>query len=110
RGDGLPGDAMIRDSLARLASTTDARFLDDAVTAADWSRRRPVYQAEYLDMLGLRPVPPRTPLQATVTGTVEGNGFVVEKLHYQSVPGLYVTANLYPPARLAPAAIRPGGA
>src|SRR5262249_60030842 len=37
------------------------------------------------------------PLHATVTGTVEHEGAVIEKLHYQSRPGLYVTANLYRP-------------
>ena len=31
---------------------------------------------------------------STVTGTVEHEGFTVEKLHYQSMPGLYVTGNL----------------
>ena len=44
-------------------------------------------------------MPEQTPLKATVTGTVEGDGFVVENLHYQSVPGLYVTANLYRPSK-----------
>src|SRR5690606_11960878 len=58
------------------------------------------YRDEYLYMLGLDPMPERTPLHATVTGTVEGDGFVVENLHYQSVPGLYVTANLYRPAEV----------
>jgi hypothetical protein len=52
------------------------------------------------DMLGLWSLPDRTPLWARVTGKVEGDGFVVENLHYQSVPGLYVTANLDRPARV----------
>src|SRR5262249_10411765 len=39
----------------------------------------------------------RTPLRAAVTGTMERDDFAVEKLHFQSVPGLYVTCNLYRP-------------
>lgn len=50
------------------------------------------------EMLGLRPEPPRTPLEAEIVGTIERDGIVVERLHYQSLPGLYVTANLYRPA------------
>ncbi len=49
-------------------------------------------------MLGLWPIPEKTPLDATVTGTLERDGAVViEKLHFQSRPGLYVTGNLYRP-------------
>jgi hypothetical protein len=50
-------------------------------------------------MLGLWPLPPRTDLHATITGKVETDLFTVEKLHFQSIPGLYVTANLYVPKR-----------
>jgi dienelactone hydrolase len=50
-------------------------------------------------MLGLDPLPERTPLNVVKTGEVKGDGFVVEKMHYQSMPGLYVTANLYRPAK-----------
>src|SRR4030095_356548 len=49
------------------------------------------------EMLGLDPLPPRDELRATVTGTLEDEAFRVEKLHFQSLPGLYVTANLYLP-------------
>jgi dienelactone hydrolase len=59
-------------------------------------------QQEYLDMLGLWPLPEKTPLKATGTGTLERDGVVIEKLHFQSRPGLYVTANLYRP-KAAPA-------
>lgn len=49
-------------------------------------------------MLGLRPMPARTPLRPKVTGTLKRDGYVVEKLHFQSIPGVYVPANLYRPA------------
>lgn len=92
-----PGDAMIqaylRDQAARL---TDA-FAEDVASPEEWRSRLPRYREEYLYMLGLWPLPERTPLKATVTGTLEGDGFTVEMLYYQSRPGLYVTANVYRP-------------
>jgi cephalosporin-C deacetylase-like acetyl esterase len=42
-------------------------------------------------------LPEKTPLHATVTGTVERGEVVIDKLHFQSRPGLYVTGNLYRP-------------
>src|SRR5205823_2799609 len=41
----------------------------------------------------------KTPLKATVTGTLERDGITIEKVHFQSKPGLYVTGNLYLPNR-----------
>ena len=48
-------------------------------------------------MLGLWPLPEKSELHATVTDTLDAGDFVVEKLHFQSMPGLYVTANFYRP-------------
>lgn len=42
-------------------------------------------------------MPPRTPLNPMVTGTIEADGFTIEKLYFESQPGFYVTANLYRP-------------
>lgn len=42
--------------------------------------------------------PSDTPLNPRVTGTVQGNGFTVEKIIFESRPRHYVTANLYLPA------------
>ena len=53
-----------------------------------------------MDMLGLWPIPEKTPLKATKTGEIEAHGVVVEKVHFQSKPGLYVTANVYRPRTL----------
>jgi dienelactone hydrolase len=45
----------------------------------------------------LLPLPKRTPLKAEITGTVARPGYRIEKLVFQSLPGLYVTTNLYLP-------------
>jgi hypothetical protein len=64
-----------------------------------WLANKDRYRRELKAMLGLDPEPPRGDLKPVITGTVEGDGFVVEKLHFQSLPGLYVTANYYRPAQ-----------
>jgi dienelactone hydrolase len=75
--------------------------LNDIQTRADWEAKRPVYRQQLLEMLGLDPLPEKTPLHATVTGVTDHEQFTVEKLHFQSRPGLYVTGNLYLPKGLS---------
>jgi dienelactone hydrolase len=92
------GDAMIEEFLARDADLLGQRVFEAAATRAEWEAIRPRLKAEFLQMLGLWPVPKRTPLFARVTGTLEREGpVVIEKIHFQSRPGLYVTGNLYRP-------------
>jgi cephalosporin-C deacetylase-like acetyl esterase len=52
---------------------------------------------EFLFMIGLDPLPPRTPLEMTQVRTVDRQEYTIDVLHYQSLPGFYVTANLYKP-------------
>jgi hypothetical protein len=94
RGDHLR-DAYFRQQVKLIADTD----LTDIKTRADWEKKRPEFRRQFLDMLGLWPLPPRTDLHATITGKVETDLFTVEKLHFQSSPGLYVTSNLYVPKR-----------
>src|SRR4051812_8235789 len=94
------GDVMIEKYLANETARLSERFLDGAKTLKEWQNRRPRLKQEYFDMLGLWPLPEKTPLHATVTGTLERDNFVVEKLHFQSKPGLYVTGNLYRPKKI----------
>jgi dienelactone hydrolase len=90
-------DQMIHSYLRAETERLSKNFLDGAKTKAEWEAKRPKLQEQFLDMLGLWPVPEKTPLKATVTGTLERGNVVIEKLHFQSRPGLYVTANLYRP-------------
>ncbi|MFZ4764112.1 MAG: alpha/beta hydrolase, partial [Roseimicrobium sp.] len=66
-------------------------------TKEDWLAKKDEYRRQLAEMLGLDPMPPRTDLKATKTGQFEHEGIIVENLHFQSMPGLYVTANLYRP-------------
>lgn len=43
----------------------------------------------------------RTPLNIRVTGTVDCETYRIDKLYYESLPGLYVAAHLYVPKQLA---------
>jgi dienelactone hydrolase len=91
------GDAVLADYFRRETAALGDRCLADVASLEDWERRRGPARRELLDMLGLDPLPEKTPLATVVTGTVDHAAFTVENLHFQSLPGLYVTANLYLP-------------
>src|SRR4051812_37742759 len=95
--DRKPGDEMIEKYLAAETDKLSQKFLDGAKTLDEWKQKRPRLYQEYMDMLGLWPIPEKTPLKATKTGEIEAHGVIVEKVHFQSKPGLYVTANVYRP-------------
>jgi dienelactone hydrolase len=97
---GEPGDRMIQEYLRRVTDGMHVSFASDLESISRWQARRAQYRDDYFYMLGLSPLPERTPLKATVAGTLVGDGYIVEMLHYQSRPGLYVTGNLYRPAEV----------
>jgi dienelactone hydrolase len=86
-------DAYFRDQVQRVSDAC----LNDLTSKAAWEAKRPELRRQFLDMMGLWPLPQKTDLKATITGTLDAGAFTVEKLHFQSMPGLYVTANLYLP-------------
>ena len=96
-----PGDEMIQAYLEQQTKRIHEQFIENVQSAEDWKRLRPRYKEEYFYMLGLAPMPEKTPLKATITGTLQGDGYIVDMLHYQSRPRLYVTGNLYKPKNIA---------
>jgi hypothetical protein len=93
----FPGEAMIESYFRGQVKQIADNCLNDLTTKEAWEKRRPELRKQFLEMVGLWPLPARTDLKATITGKVEGDGYTVEKLHFQSMPGLYVTANFYLP-------------
>jgi len=91
------GQKLMRDYFQDQVSQIEANCLTHLTTKAAWEKERVERRQQFFDMMGLWPLPPRTDLKAKITGTTQGEGFTVEKLHFQSMPGLYVTANFYLP-------------
>jgi len=83
--------------LVDMARQVSERCLEDVRTLSDWQRQRPQIRQQLADMLALDPLPPRTPLHAEITGVVDRGDCQIEKLVFQSRPGLFVTANFYLP-------------
>ncbi len=94
------GNAELDAWFEKEVTQLEEQCLDGPVDGEEWNRERPKRHEELREMLGLLPWPERTPLKAQVTGKVEGDGFRVENLHFQSLPKLYVTANLYLPEKV----------
>ncbi len=96
-----PGNRMLQNYWERQVNEIEMNGgLKDIQSADDWKAKAPEYRRQLAEMLGLDPMPARTPLQATKTGDLAGEGWRVEKMHYQAVPGLYVTSNLYLPEKV----------
>jgi dienelactone hydrolase len=72
------------------------RVWDGIRTEQDLLRVRKEIRQKLLTMLGGLPTT-RTPLHPRVTGRIAMDGFHIEKLIYESLPGVYVTALLYVP-------------
>jgi dienelactone hydrolase len=100
KADAGRGEAMLADYFAAETAKLGRACLADVHSADDWKARRGRLRQELLEMLGLDPLPERTDLKAAVTGRTERDGIVVENVHFQSRPQLYVTGNLYLPAKI----------
>jgi len=90
----------IRSYLIQAASGISDHSLSGILTLKDWQIARDKRYNEFIDMMGISDMPlhgERTPLNVRVTGTVQQEGYRIEKLYYESLPGLYVRANLYMP-------------
>lgn len=68
-----------------------------------WEADRPERYRQYMEMMGLQNLPPREerpPLNVHLVGTLERDGYKIERLYYESLPKLYVPANLYIPTNV----------
>jgi len=80
-------------------------------TEDDLKRLQRTMEQQLLAMLGGLPAE-RTPLRPKITGTLPMDGFRIEKLIFESLPGVYVTALVYVPeegTKRHPAILVPAG-
>ncbi len=88
---------MTTNHLKRIAADMSARCLIEIRSLDDWKKQRTELRRQLLEMLGLDPLPARTPLKAHIAGQLDRETYRVEKVVFQSMPGLYVTGNFYVP-------------
>jgi hypothetical protein len=90
----------IRLYLIQEAAAITDNELSGIHTLSDWQQVRDVRYHELVEMLGLEDRPlniKRDPPPYKVTGVLREKGYRIEKLYYESMPHLYVPANLYIP-------------
>src|SRR5204863_2956400 len=78
----------------------------------EWEVRRKELREQLLVAVGLWPLPEKTPLNAVVHGKIDRDEYTVEKVFFASLPGHYVSGNLYRPKNRAgklPAVLCPYG-
>lgn len=93
-----PADHMMRDYLTALVDRQFAArnsYLSTLRTAEDWDRWAQTIRDSMRSWTG--PFPERTPLNPRVTGRFGREGYVVEKILFESRPGIYVSASMYLP-------------
>ena len=93
------GDQLAKIYFANQTAEITNQTFAEINSLSDWTERRDQYHDQLLEMLGLDPFPERTPLNARITGSVESDGVIAERIHFQSRPGLYVTGNFYRPVK-----------
>jgi len=97
-----PGIELTRQLLTkRVEQIEKANDLNQFASKEQWALQRDILRTQLVEMLGLPDLDARSSeLSAKITGVLELEDIVVEKLHFQSSPGLYVTANLYRPKQI----------
>jgi hypothetical protein len=93
---------LFQEYLVRRAGEITRAFPGDIRTLDEWKRRRPEVLRQFLYTLGLDRMPAKTPLNARITGSLERDTYKIEKIVFQSMPGFYVTGNLYLPTEPRP--------
>ena len=71
------------------------REINRLKTKTDWLERQSLVWGKLSKIIG--PFPEKTPLNAKITGKLPRDGYSIEKILYESIPGYYVTGALYIP-------------
>jgi len=100
---GREASMNIMEYLCREAKRITDLSLKEVGDPNRWVETEEERRRIFIDMLGLTEymkMEKRPPLKLTVTGRLQRGDYIIEKVHFQSLPRLYVTGNLYIPKDL----------
>ena len=84
-------DRIAQEQLDRRAKT-----IAEIQTVANAEQRKQTVRKKFLEIMGGLP-DYSGPLNPKITGRIQAEGYTIEKVIFESLPGFYVTANLYRP-------------
>jgi dienelactone hydrolase len=87
---------------ARLSDVNTPWTLKSHDSLDDWNARAGQIRGHILSTFGLSGGFPANPLKPRVFGRIEREGYSVEKVEFQSLPGFYCYGNLYRPTTKGP--------
>ncbi len=77
---------------------TDSEFAPTVYAdRAAWEKKRAQLKKQVLFAAGLWPLPKKPPLNARIWNRIERDGYTLEKVWFQSLPGFYVGGTLFRP-------------
>lgn len=83
--------------LEQEAKSLSDDFSSSSSTLEEWDSIRPVKYNQFIEMMGFSMEEDRDPPKIYPSGTLQQKGFHIEKFYYESLPDLFVPANLYVP-------------
>jgi dienelactone hydrolase len=94
----VPVTAKAQDERNTNVPNTDTHFSAPSYRSlADWEARRRVLREQILMSAGLVPMPEKSPLHPQVFGRLDRDGYSIEKVYLETLPGYYLGGNLYRP-------------
>jgi dienelactone hydrolase len=97
----LPAGQLPNDARLQPPKDLDGYFPFTPPTSKEaWTRRAERVRRQILVSQGLWPEPTKTPLNAVIHGRIERDDYTVEKVYFESMPGFFVTGNLYRPKKI----------
>ena len=93
-----PRDALVdwMNQIAQQQLQQRAKAISEIHSTADAERRKQRVRKQMLDDMGGLP-DYHGALKARITGQLRNSSYTIEKVIYESLPGLYITANVYRP-------------
>jgi dienelactone hydrolase len=92
-----PGQKPADNRLGKPKTLNDYFPFTPPASREAWNSRRQQVREQILVATGLWPLPQKSPLHPTIHGKIARDGYTIEKVSFASLPGHYVTGNLYRP-------------
>ncbi|MEM6471324.1 MAG: acetylxylan esterase [Planctomycetota bacterium] len=91
-------DSLVTGDSSKLITLNDHFPFRVPASTEQWEERRAALKQRVLVATGLYPFPEKTPLQSVTHGRVDREGFFVERVYFQSLPGHFVSGMVFRPS------------